>query len=577
MSDEPFPLTRRGAMGLLGAAAAGALSPGAQGSGEPATPAPPRQAAANLDTTQTPTVRAAVYDVLRRTRMTTIFGNPGSTEIPFLGDFPGDFRYVLALQEASAVAMADGFAQASKGAAFVNLHSAAGLGNGLGNVFTAFRNRTPLVITAGQQARSLLPFDPYLGADRPTEFPRPYVKWALEPNRAEDVPVAIAQAYAIAMEHPRGPTFVSIPMDDWNAAAGPTPMPAVRGEFAPDAAAVATLLKALTSAKNPVLVVGAAVDRSGAFEQVVQLAERVGAPVWEAPVASRASFPEDHPLFAGFLPAVPEALSERLDSFDLILVIGAPMFSFHESGRAVVLEDGRQIWQITEDPREAARGWSANAMVSAIPAAVDALLQALPAVVRTVTPHRETPSRLEPQEPMLPAFVMQQVAAVMSKETVVVEEAPSHRPAMQKHLPIRTANSFYTMASGGLGWGLPAAVGIALAERRRVLCLIGDGSMMYSVQALWTAAQHRLPLTVVVLNNRGYGAMRDFSKVLHVGVPPGIDLPGIDFKTLAASLGVPGQTVAKAADLNGVLSASLAANGPVLVEVPVDPNASEIY
>ena len=579
MNDDLRSVTRRTAVGLLGAAAAGAFSPAALAApAEPAAPPPEGRGTVNPDPpAPAPTVRSAVYDVLRRTGMTTIFGNPGSTEIPFLGGFPGDFRYVLALQEASAVAMADGFAQASGRAAFVNLHSAAGVGNALGNVFTAFRNRAPLVITAGQQTRSLLPFDPYLGADRPTEFPRPYVKWALEPTRAEDVPVAIAQAHAIAMEHPRGPTFVSIPMDDWGAPAGPVPMPRISGEFGADPAAVASLAQALTASKSPVLVVGSAVDRNNALELAVRLAERVGAPVWEAPVSSRASFPEDHPLFAGFLPAVPEALSRALDPHDLILVVGAPVFSFHENGRAAILEDGRQIWQITEDPHEAARGWSSNAIVSSIPLAVAALLQAFAGATRPVAVRRKLPDRLEPRDPIQPDFVMQQLAAVMSKEVIVVEEAPSHRPAMQKNLPIRTARGYYTMASGGLGWGLPAAVGIALAERRRVICLIGDGSMMYSVQALWTAAQHQLPVTVVVLNNHGYGAMRDFSEVLHVGMPPGIDLPGIDFIALAQSMGVPGQIVPRAADLKQVLADGLKGSLPTLIEVPVDPEAGHIY
>src|SRR3984957_4552302 len=165
--------------------------------------------------TKPPSVRDAVFDLLRELGIDMIFGIPGSTELAFLTPWPADLRYVLALQEASAVATADGYAQATGNAAFVNLHSAAGLGNGLGTLYTAFRNQSPLIVTAGQQTRDLLPYDPYLGAERPTEFPRPYVKWACEPARAEDVPVAIAQAYAIAMERPRGPVFVSIPCDDW--------------------------------------------------------------------------------------------------------------------------------------------------------------------------------------------------------------------------------------------------------------------------------------------------------------------------------------------------------------------------
>ena len=169
------------------------------------------------------TVRHAVIDLMRRFGMTSVFANPGSTELPLFRDFPADFRYVLGLQEAVVVGMADGYAQATGNAAFVNLHSAAGLGNAMGNIFTAFRNRTPLVITAGQQARSILPFDPFLASTQATELPKPYVKWSIEPARAEDVPLAIARAYHVAMQEPRGPVLVSIPVDDWDRPAEPVP------------------------------------------------------------------------------------------------------------------------------------------------------------------------------------------------------------------------------------------------------------------------------------------------------------------------------------------------------------------
>ena len=202
--------------------------------------------------------------------MTTVFGNPGSTELAFLQDWPEDFGYVLGLQEATVVGIADGFAQATGHAAFVNLHSAAGLGNALGNIFTAYRNRTPLVITAGQQDRSLLSLDP-LGADRATEFPRPYVKWASEPAQAEDVPTAIAQAYYMAMQKPCGPTFVSIPAGDWSKMTEPVEPRKIARDFAPDPSLLVDLAEAITRSRRPVLVVGAAVDRDKAFNLAVAL------------------------------------------------------------------------------------------------------------------------------------------------------------------------------------------------------------------------------------------------------------------------------------------------------------------
>src|ERR1700684_2960078 len=210
------------------------------------------------------TVREATFSLLRAFGLTTVFGNPGSTELPMFRDFPPDFRYVLGLQESVVVAMADGFAQARAGAALVNLHSAIGVGHALGSIFTAFRNQTPLVITAGQQARSILPFEPFLYSEQAANLPKPYVKWSCEPARAEDVPGAIARAYSCAMPPPRGPTFVSVPVDDWDLrCAAPAPREA-SAAIAGDPALLARAATALTAARHPLIVVGASVARDGA-------------------------------------------------------------------------------------------------------------------------------------------------------------------------------------------------------------------------------------------------------------------------------------------------------------------------
>src|ERR1700681_1700217 len=225
------------------------------------------------------TVRAAVLDLLRDFGMTSIFGNPGSTELPLFRSFPKDFRYVLGLQEAVVVGMADGYAQATHNAAFVNLHSAAGVGNAMGNIFTAYRNRTPLVITAGQQARSILPYEPFLFSAQATELPKPYVKWSCEPARAEDVPLAIARAYYIAMMPPRGPVLVSIPADDWDRPAQVLPLRVVSTELRAEPFVLDQIGAALDASARPVFVVGAAIDRDKAWDAVVQLAEKHNARV----------------------------------------------------------------------------------------------------------------------------------------------------------------------------------------------------------------------------------------------------------------------------------------------------------
>jgi benzoylformate decarboxylase len=229
------------------------------------------------------TVKQATFDLLRAFGIRKVFGNPGSTELPFLSDWPDDIEYVLALQEASVVGMADGYAQASRNAGFVNLHSAAGVGNALGNVFTAHRNQTPLVITAGQQARSILPLQPFLYAERASEFPQPYVKFSVEPARAEDVPAAIARAYYVAMQPPCGPTFVSVPIDDWARPARAAEARSVTREVGPDPDAIKGLAAALAASRHPALVAGPAVDRAQAVDLMVRLAEKTRAAVWVSP------------------------------------------------------------------------------------------------------------------------------------------------------------------------------------------------------------------------------------------------------------------------------------------------------
>ena len=518
------------------------------------------------------TVRQATLDVLRSFGVDRVFGNPGSTELAFLHGWPDDIDYVLGLQEACVVGMADGYAQATGRPAFVNLHSAAGLGHALGNLFTAFRNKTPLVVTAGQQARGILPLRPYLFAEEAAQFPRPYVKWSVEPARAEDVPAAIAQAFLSAMQHPRGPTFVSVPSDDWSRLASAPKPRRIASAFEPDAEAVGRLAAAIGKADRPAFVVGPEVDRNNAVEMMVTLAERARAAVWASPMSSRASFPERHPLFAGFLAAAPGPLAEALRGADLIVVFGAPVFTFHVEGHCGLFEDGTPIWQITDDPTEAASAAAGESLIGTIPKALAALLAMLPQTTeRRAPPPRHSPPVPAAATPIPPAFALHRLAAALPPDAIVVEEAPSHRAAIQQHLPRPGADSFYTMASGGLGYSMPASVGIALARPgRRVVCLIGDGSAMYCIQAIWTAAQRGLPITFVVMNNSGYGAMRFFSRIMQAEGVPGIDINGLDFVSLARGFGCGAERVVEPEDIDGALAQAFSARGPTLVDIAVD-------
>ena len=521
-------------------------------------------------------VREAVLQLLRSFGMTTVFGNPGSTELPLFLGFPGDFRYLLGLQESVVVGMADGYAQATRNAAFVNLHSAAGVGHAMGNIFTAYKNRTPLVITAGQQARSILPFEPFLFSKQAAELPRPYVKWSVEPARAEDVPHAIARAYYIAMQPPRGPVLVSIPADDWTAMTEPVVARVVSQELRPDPAVLQKIADSLNACRKPAFVVGAAVDRDGAWNQLLQLAERHDARVFVAPMSGRCGFPEDHRLFSGFLPAMRERIVERLAEHDLVFAVGAAAFTYHVEGSGPHLAPGTELVQLIDDPDTAAWAPIGTSVVSSIRLGlVDLLALAAPvergtsrALVRA-----ERPPAPSPGGRMSAAFVLRMVAELRDPRSIVVEEAPSMRPAMQAHLPILHSETFYTMCSGGLGHSMPAAVGVALAKpQAKVIGLIGDGSAMYSIQALWSAAQLRLPITFIILKNRRYAALQDFAPVF--GYAPGAavagtELPDIDFVALARGQGCEGVHVESAELLRKTLQQALRSPVPVLVEVEV--------
>ncbi|GGX31564.1 benzoylformate decarboxylase [Pigmentiphaga litoralis] len=519
------------------------------------------------------TVREAVLDLLRAFGMTTIFGNPGSTELPLFLDFPDDFEYVLGLQEAVVVGMADGYAQAKRNAAFVNLHSAAGVGNAMGNIFTAHKNRTPMVITAGQQARSILPFDPFLFSNQATELPKPYVKWSCEPARAEDVPLAIARAYYIAMQEPQGPVLVSVPADDWARPCEPVAARVVSSVVRPDAGVLATIAARLDGAQRPAFVIGAAVDRSGAWDEVLQLAERHNAAVFVAPMSGRCGFPEDHRLFSGFLPAMREKIVSLLSGHDVVFALGAPAFTYHVEGFGPHLPEGAELVQLIDDPSIAAWAPVGTSAVGNIRAGVRDLLDLCKPSQRDLPPLRVPAPRAEPTPVMSAAFALQTLAEVRDAHSIIVEESPSARPVMHRYLPMLHSETFYTMCSGGLGHSMPAAVGVALAKPdKKIIALIGDGSAMYSIQALWTAARLRLPITFIIINNRRYAALQEFASTF--GFKPedplvGTALPDLDFVALARGHAMRGVRVEDPATLHDVLREALASPEPILVDIQV--------
>lgn len=488
------------------------------------------------------TVRESVFDFCRRTGMTT------------------------------------GYALGTDRAALVSLHSAGGVGHSLGAVFNAFRDRVPVVVIAGQQTRAMLPARPFLGADEPALFPRPYVKWSRQPERAEDVPAALAEAHRVAMTPPRGPVFLSVPEDDRDRPAEPVPPRTVLAGFGAAPDALREVAGALNGAANPVIVVGSGVDDEGALPLVVSLAERLAAPVWISPLSGRSGFPEDHALFRGFLPPVRDQLAGRLDGHDVVLVLGAPIFTYHVQSEGPYVPGGARLFHFDCDPAQVAWAPVGTSVLTTIGAGVSGLLDLVEKADRPAPEPRPVLASPPATDPIDAGFVIEALRERLPGGAVIVEECPSHREVFHARLPISRSGGFLTTGSGALGWGLPLAVGRALpGSGERIVCVIGDGSIMYSVQALWTAAQQRVPLTVVVLNNRGYGAVKALGLRIGMDTVPGTGLPGLDPVTLARGFGCPGRAVTAAAELGDALTEALTHDGPFLLDVNVAPDDSPAY
>lgn len=524
------------------------------------------------------TVRDAFYQVCRELGLTTMFGNPGSLEETMLTNFPEDFHYVLALHEAPAVAMADAYAQATGRAALLNLHTAAGMGNALGNIETAYFNRAPLVITAGQQTRKMLLLEPYLANVSPHLIAAPYVKWAYEPARAEDVPAALVRAHATAVQPPAGPVFLSIPMDDFEKACPRLPqIRTVSRRLGADSELLAPVAKALAAAQRPVLIIGGAVDRGGGWHDAVCLAEKARAPVLAAPYEGRPGFPETHPLFYGYASSAIGRLCEQLRPYDVAVVIGAPVFRYYPFVDGDFLPEGMQLFHISDDASETARAPVGTGILADPARACAVLAQSLEAPRRPMPkPRPASPAPYRGETIATPDYLYHLIERTRPRESVIVQESMSSLTALHERIRIDTPASFFSMASGVLGYGLPASVGAALAERdkgtrRKVIAIIGDGAANYVIQALWTAQRERLDILFVIVKNGAYNILKALANFLDTPGVPGLDLPGIDFAALARGYGCAADKVEDPSALEEALRAAMTARGPLLLEVAVDP------
>ena len=528
-----------------------------------------------------PTVRDEALEVMRRYGLTTIFGNPGSTEIPFLTDLPPDIRFVLALHEGSVVGMASGYALARGEAAFVNLHTAAGLGNAVNAIANARDCRAPLVIVVGQQDRRQIASEPFLTGRALERLAGEYPVWRALPARAQDVPGAIARAYHEATAA-HGPALVVVPMGDWLEPADELAAAAPARILRPHAVSpeqVAELADLLAEAESPALVVGAPGEGRDAWDAVVALAERLRCPVWQEPFSRAVGFPQDHPQFAGHLTWQRRLMRDTLARYDLVLTVGTNAFRAYLFDEPVALVGPEtRVAVLTADPSEAHRSRCELAVLAPVAAACRALVDQLPE--RSGTGDAPEPVRrpapLPPPdagEPLRPGHVLDALAERLPRDALLVEECPSSQPELYQRIPVRVPFGFLSTANGCLGFGLAGSIGLRMGlPDRPVVAVLGDGSTTYAIQALWSAARYDVGVLLIVLANGRYAVMDALARRAGGAAAwPGFE--AVDIGGMARSLGCPSVRVETHDDLIRVFAEVLpelaSRREPLLVEAVV--------
>lgn len=544
------------------------------------------------------TGRDAFLRVLKDEGVDKMFGNPGTTELPIMHALTSapEMGYVLGLQEAVVIAMADGYARASGRLVSCNVHVAPGLGNAIGSIYTSYMSGTPMIVTAGQQEQGHGLTEPLLYAPL-VPIAQPVVKWATEVARIEDLPRILRRAAKVALTAPTGPVFISLPGDILNNEAAIDLGEATRVDTAvrPTDAALDQLARRLLAAKNPVILAGHEIATSDAFAEAAELAEALGAPVLQQTVSWGAHFPSEHPCYLGALNRDQKRVRQILSDYDLMLCVGADALKMSVWSEVEPLPPGTAVAMIGLRDWEMGKNFPAEI---ALRADVKETLKALVPVLKKLggaaladkaraslasfatrnwSAQRAQRLKAVPQpasgQPLPAEWVMARLCEALPADAVVVDEGLTSATTLQHYFPYRDRNSFFGNVSGGIGWGIAAAVGIQLAlPRRRVVAVIGDGSAMYSIQALWSAANMKLPVTFLLCNNGGYQILKNRLKLFHGNDKPiGMDFkdPPIDARALAQGFGVPAERVDSAAAFDAALAKSLKSNGPTLIEAMV--------
>ena len=545
------------------------------------------------------TGRSAFLALLKDEGITHLFGNPGTTELPImhaLKDHP-DLTYVMAMQESLVVAIADGYSRASGRLVACNVHVAPGLGNAMGSLYNAQFTGTPMILTAGQQEQGHGLMEPLLFGPL-VRMAEPLVKWAVEVTRLEDLPRIVRRAAKIATTPPTGPVFISLPGDILNTEAGIDLGRSTRVDtrVKPSDEALQALAQRILKSERPVIIAGDEIVKSDALQEAAALAATLGCPAYQQSAPYGSHFLSESPCFMGALTRSQTQVREVLSPYDLMIVLGADPLRMSVHSETDPLPEGMPVVQIGLVDWDIAKNFGAEialkadvretlrALVPALRAAGGAALetrakQGIAALAsKNWTAQRAKAvariSRIGERSPIDPEWLTLQMVEALPDNAIVVDEALTSSRQLLALRPYRDRYDFHALASGGIGWGLPAAVGVSLANPDRpVVCFSGDGSAMYSIQALWTAAHHRLPLTVVIANNGGYRIIKQRLLAFHGDDHyVGMDFadPPVDFTGLAKSLGLEAIRITEAKDVAPTLKSAFSRPGAKLIEVVVD-------
>lgn len=527
------------------------------------------------------TVLESSLDVFRSHGLTTIFGNPGSNELPFLAGLNEDFDFVLGLHEQVVVGMAEGYARATGRPALVNIHAASGSGNAMGALTNAHYGHIPMVILAGQQVRRTVGQETMLASADAATLPTPLVKYSHEPLSAADVPRTLAQAIFETSTPPCGPVYVSVPLDDWAETALEDDFllndrsVTAAGDLA--SALAEELIALIDGAKSVALVLGPQVDAAAVkdpavFEAVVSLAEKADASVYVAPSPSRCPFPTTHPNFVGVLVPGITSVRERLAGHDVVLVLGAAVFRYHRWEPGHYLTAGTQLIHLTQDAREATRAPFGRAVVADVAGAAKTLSEGVKdrGHRRGARGSRALPAAKTSAAGMTGTEVLEVLNAHTNTNVAYVNETTTLDLEYLERITIERPSMYHFPASGGLGFGLPAAVGMSLGvPEKTIVATVGDGSANYGITALYTAAQRQTRTVFVIINNSSYGALAAFAERMGVPDVPGLQLGKIDFVAIAEGYGVPAQRTETREEFELVYKQALEGNGPFLIDAQV--------